>query len=128
MLHKKHFTLQEAEKLLPEIATKLSMIVELKKALDADGYDIYKHTYFGGIGRNGSGQYPKELIELIILIDEITKQGIQVKSIDEGLIDFPHIRKNGEEVYLCYRLGENNIQYWHSIKDGFAGRKNISNL
>jgi hypothetical protein len=128
MLHKKHFTLPEAENMLPEIAIKLSKIVELKKALDADGYDIYKHVYFGGIGTNGSGQYPGELVELITFVDELTKQGIQVKSIDEGLIDFPHIRKNGEEVYLCYLLGENDIQYWHRIEDGFKGRKGIDEL
>ncbi|MBM2840365.1 MAG: hypothetical protein HW412_893, partial [Bacteroidetes bacterium] len=55
-------------------------------------------------------------------------RGIVVKGIDEGLIDFPHIRPNGEEVYLCWKLGEDDILSWHRIEDGFTGRKSIDQL
>lgn len=128
MFHQKHFSLQEARELLPQIKILLTDIVQLKNNLDERGYDIYQHQYFGGIGPNGTGKYPEDLEELIKLINKISEKGIIIKGIDNGLIDFPHIRNDGEEVYLCYLLGEEDIDYWHSIKDGFSGRKNIENL
>ncbi|MBV6478710.1 MAG: hypothetical protein HGGPFJEG_01467 [Ignavibacteria bacterium] len=91
-------------------------------------YDIYKHSFFGGITQNGSGVYPKEFTELIKIIKEITELGILIKSIENGLIDFPHVRDNGEEVYLCYLSGEEKIKFWHSLNDGFAGRRSIDEL
>ena len=47
-----------------------------------------------------------------------------VKDLDVGLIDFPTLYR-GEEVYLCWKLGETGIQYWHGIDEGFRGRKKI---
>lgn len=128
MYHKKHFSIEEANSLLPLIDEKLNKIIFLKKSLDEQNYDIYKHSYFGGITQNGSGIYPKEFTELITNLNELTAMGIQIKSLDNGLIDFPHIRENGEEVYLCYIYGEESIKFWHSIKDGFAGRKPIEDI
>ena len=128
MYHSIHFSLSEATNLLPDLKIKLEKISELKKALDKKGYDIYRHQYFGGIGPNGTGKYPSELEELIININKITEKGILIKGIDNGLIDFPHIRENGEEVYLCFLLGEESIEYWHYIEDGFGGRRSIDNL
>ena len=51
-----------------------------------------------------------------------------MKDIDTGLVDFPTIRRNGEEVYLCYQLGEEKIEYWHRIEDGFPGRQKVETL
>jgi len=128
MLHSKHFSLEEARRLLPTLKIKLSKVVKLKNSLDKIGYDIYRHQYFGGIGSNGTGKYPAELEELIKNVNEITQIGIIIKGLDNGLVDFPHIRENGEEVYLCYLYGENDIEFWHNINDGFIGRKSIEDL
>jgi hypothetical protein len=128
MYHSKHFTVKEAIDLLPELKSKLTKISELKKSLDVKGYDIYRHQYFGGMGPNGTGKYPADLEKMIQLVNEITEKGVLIKGLDNGLIDFPHIRENGEEVYLCFLLGEESINFWHSISDGFSGRRNIENL
>ncbi|HMQ69165.1 MAG TPA: DUF2203 domain-containing protein [Ignavibacteria bacterium] len=128
MYHTIHFSLIEATDLLPDLKLKLTKISDLKKALDDKGYDIYRHQYFGGMGPNGTGKYPSELEEMIVMINKITEKGILIKGIDNGLIDFPHIRENGEEVYLCFLLGEESIGYWHYIEDGFGGRRSIDNL
>jgi hypothetical protein len=55
-------------------------------------------------------------------IDEIHALGAQVKDIDTGLLDFPSLRE-GEEVLLCWRVGEDEIRYWHGLEDGFGGRQ-----
>jgi hypothetical protein len=128
MIHNKHFTLSEAQDLLPEILKTLSEITILKKKLDERGFDIYRHQFFGGIGPNGTGKYPAELEKLIRSLQILSESGIIIKNMDNGLIDFPHLRENDEEVYLCFLLGEEKIEYWHRIKDGFAGRRRVEDL
>jgi hypothetical protein len=61
--------------------------------------------------------------EVAETIDELTGLGVQVKDLDSGLVDFPARRADGETVLLCWRLGEEEIAYWHGLEEGFAGRK-----
>jgi hypothetical protein len=60
--------------------------------------------------------------ELATLVDEIGEHGAQVKDLDEGLVDFPALSRD-ETVLLCWKLGEDEILYWHRVEDGFAGRR-----
>jgi hypothetical protein len=55
-------------------------------------------------------------------VQTITDAGVQVKDLDTGLLDFPS-RREGEEVLLCWRVGEDEIRFWHGLEEGFAGRK-----
>jgi hypothetical protein len=66
--------------------------------------------------------------QLVLKVRELNERGIEIKDLDKGLIDFPHLRANGEEVYLCYMLGEKTILAWHSLEGGFPGRRPISEL
>ncbi|MFZ1082755.1 MAG: DUF2203 domain-containing protein [Candidatus Kryptoniota bacterium] len=124
----RYFTLDEAQSLLKELLNDLSRLVELKKNLDEKRYDIYRHEYFGGSGPNGTKLYPPELEELVSIAQRFATEGVMVKSLDEGLIDFPHIRKNGDRVLFCYKLGEDEIFYWHPLESGFAGRRSVTQL
>jgi hypothetical protein len=126
--HPIHFSLGEAQRLLPEVITILQQMKELKLQLDAKGYDIQSHRYFGGMGPNGLKAFPDQMEELVRLNQKLTTRGVILKDIDSGLIDFPSIRSNSEEVYLCYRLGESSIQFWHRLDDGFPGRQRIETL
>lgn len=127
-LHKTHFTLDHARRMLANIAPLVDEIVSLKHILDEQGFDIYRHRHFGGTGPNGERFFPPELERLVDIAHSIEEKGVLIKSVDEGLIDFPHIRSNNEEVYLCWKIGERDIQYWHRIPDGFAGRRSIKEL
>jgi len=57
-------------------------------------------------------------------LEEITAAGVQVKDLEMGLLDFP-CKVDGEIILLCWRLGEDAITHWHSVDEGFAGRKPI---
>ena len=50
--------------------------------------------------------------------------GIVIRDVDRGLIDFPAIR-DGEEVYLCWELGEDSVEYWHDLESGYGGRRQL---
>jgi hypothetical protein len=59
-------------------------------------------------------------------IDQVTAMGIDIKSLEHGLIDFPSLRE-GRVVFLCWRLGEGpTIRFWHDIDAGFAGRRPLT--
>ena len=57
-------------------------------------------------------------------MNEIHGRGAIVKDLDEGLVDFP-ARREGEEILLCWRLGEDDVAFWHGLEEGFAGRRPI---
>ena len=127
-LHQRHFSLADARRTLAETAPLVEELVSLKQKLDERGYDIYRHQYFGGTVPNGEKVYPPEVERLVAVAQELDARGILIKDIDQGLIDFPHIRQDGEEVYLCWKLGEKDIGYWHRIPDGLAGRRSVEEL
>ena len=58
------------------------------------------------------------------LIQELEDMGVMVKSVDEGLLDFPSIRYD-KEIWLCWKFGENKVKFWHGKDEGFMGRKPI---
>jgi hypothetical protein len=128
VLHEKHFTLKQAQSALRHVKPLVEELVVLKKALDARGYNIYRHEYFGGSGPNGDRFHPPELERLVAILGMLEDRGVLVKGIEEGLIDFPHLRKGGDEVYLCFKAGEKEIAHWHTINGGFAGRRPLSDL
>ena len=57
-------------------------------------------------------------------MEQIQAAGVLVKDLDQGLLDFPSLRE-GEEILLCWHVGEGDIKYWHGLEEGFAGRKPI---
>lgn len=66
----------------------------------------------------------RERIEIARCVNEIHGRGAIVKDVDEGLVDFPALR-HGEEILLCWRLGEDEVAHWHGLEEGFAGRKQL---
>ena len=128
MQFEKHFTLEEANSALKTVRPILREISELKVELDKKGYDVFRHQYFGGIGPNGQKYFPVEMEHLVALVKDLSEIGVEIKDLNTGLVDFPHIRANGEEVFLCYRLGEDSIVAWHSLSGGFSGRLGLDEL
>jgi hypothetical protein len=57
-------------------------------------------------------------------VEALQELGVAVKDLDRGLVDFPALR-DGEEVLLCWQLGEEKVGYWHGVDEGFAGRREL---
>ncbi len=126
--HARHFTLEEANSLLPKIIPKL---LKIQDALERfrEQQKHAKEALARGI-TNGKKHMLKEkdaLDEIGELTLNIEEMGCVIKDYKSGLIDFPAIY-NGREIYLCWKLGENEITAWHEIDEGFIGRKPISEL
>ncbi|MFQ5816481.1 MAG: DUF2203 domain-containing protein [Terriglobia bacterium] len=128
----KIFNRHQAEQLLATIAPLLAAAHKHKReveALDQEFSQLHQHILLqGGIvppyGQLADKRLAREaLVEKIRdAIGGIEQHGCLVKDLDLGLVDFPTLRDN-ETVYLCWKLGEERIGYWHCIHEGFAGRK-----
>jgi len=129
----RHFTVDEANDLLPAVRPLVERMVAHRQALTAAMERQERLT--AKIGGNGGGIPPQEIAEaqseieseatgIAHCINGLQELGVLVKDLDTGLVDFPALRK-GEEVLLCWRLGEDEIGYWHGLEEGFAGRKEL---
>lgn len=121
---KRHFSVEEANALLPHV-------LSVFERIQAIGVDLEKHQkaldklHERAPGNGGS----KKSSDLLTLSESITRlmqgleeQGILIKDVQGGLIDFPHIREE-REVFLCWKIGEKKVAYWHEIETGFRGRQ-----
>lgn len=128
------FTLLQAEKLLPEVAAAIREAIAAKEEYEeaeTEWQNITRRVaVLGGVQvdrarwmerkkrREDAAQGVEQAVE------KIHDFGCVVKDLDIGLIDFPTLFQ-GQEVYLCWKLGEPSIQFWHGVDEGFRGRKPI---
>lgn len=128
------FTLEEAQSLLPVVESLLRTSIDGKKLIDTVDleFQALAHRVFlsGGLHVNvvqmarRKAEREKTIHEVRDAMSEIDAIGVQVKDLDIGLLDFP-CEVDGQTVLLCWKLGEDGITHWHSIEEGFAGRKLI---
>lgn len=128
------FTLEEAQALLDaELRAAAERMVEVRaRGRDLEGR--WRRLVIA-IGSNG-GNFEKPEVrrlradlrqaaeDLTAVLEVFTGHGVQVKDPDTGLIDFPS-EIDGERVLLCWRVGEERIEFWHTLDGGFAGRRPI---
>ncbi len=123
MIHDRHFTREEAEALLPVLGPLLEELREAKDSLtDAEAHSVLAEASAGNGGGTEGRQVGEAFLRVRGMLGELTERGIVVRDIDRGLIDFPAILDGGE-AYLCWRLGEDTVGYWHGLDEGFAGRR-----
>jgi hypothetical protein len=121
------FTLAEAQSLLPRLR---SLLTEIGKEwsrvreLNPDVQKARDNAPFDGHSRSGV-EYVESVSQLMFWIHQIKDMGVLLKDADRGLCDFPYMRGN-RVVYLCWQLGEDQIEYWHDIETGFAGREPLN--
>jgi hypothetical protein len=127
------FTPADANALLPELQPLVEEMVAAKRALDEAQEEADEVN--ARISGNGGGLPPAQLAEvhdlvsartaeLAEILERVQALGVIVKDLDSGLVDFPS-RRGGEDVLLCWQLGEDEVGFWHGYDDGFAGRRPI---
>jgi hypothetical protein len=118
-----HYTLAEARALLPQIRVWLDVLVKC-----ADRLKILDKRV-GAIlaeGKDAGGKPVNELIKTLAecrdVLMQFHRRQIQVKDLKKGLVDFPSLR-NGREIFLCWERAEEDIEFWHDLETGYAGRE-----
>jgi hypothetical protein len=127
----KYFTLEEATALLPEVRPILEEIVDLRARLNRAERDIVAlhwkartngHTAHEGSFTEGQSARNELLAEISARVAHLNGMGVELKDPAIGLVDFL-TQREGRDVYLCWRLGESAINFWHELDTGFAGRQ-----
>ena len=126
MRFRTHYTRNQARALLPKIRKWLKRLVELRHEMEKcdkrlntmlePGKDL------GGPVVNG---WVRILADVKTVLSEFHRRDIQIKDLDRGLIDFPAILDD-KEVFLCWEQEEEDIEFWHDLDSGYAGRERIT--
>jgi hypothetical protein len=128
------FTLLEAEGLLPQVEGLLQTLIQLKNEYEAADAELSRINQ--RIALAGGMSLPRDQVRQIrsrkdasakgvkTAVEKLQEIGCLLKDVETGLVDFPTLYR-GKEVYLCWKLGESSIGFWHHVEDGFPGRHPI---
>jgi hypothetical protein len=127
----RYFTLEEANEALEELRPLAEQMVDRRRQLVEA--QARRASLGAQVGTNGGDLTPSDFAEadeqlelaateLAESIERIQGAGALIKDLDRGLLDFPALR-DGEEILLCWHVGEDEIRFWHGVDEGFAGRK-----
>ena len=125
MIHPRHFSLDEANALLGWVESRIGAIREARDRLaDPDAHEALAEAG----PTNGGGKPGRAVGEAFLdvrgLLVELQEAGVVLRDLDRGLVDFPAVR-DGREIYLCWELGEDRVEFWHELESGFAGRQRL---
>ncbi|HEX7197684.1 MAG TPA: DUF2203 domain-containing protein [Candidatus Limnocylindria bacterium] len=121
------YTLEQARSLLPVIrGTILQLALERRRADDAHDqlHHRLRHETAGRPGESARLEAATTELRARVrdLLDHLESLGIVVRDLDEGLVDIPTVRE-GERVWLCWRLSDPELGFWHSTREGFSSRQ-----
>lgn len=122
-MHPKYFSLNEAEALIPELTRLMGEVRELKRRADQKLAVVRAGAVTDPIEKiMAQGQVDFLLSEINQRLEAVCHLGCVPKDLDIGLVDFP-TRLGQQEVYFCWCLGETDINHYHSLTEGYQGRK-----
>ena len=130
-MEKRTFTLEEATELLSWLESRFeqldSMRGELKGVQGEESDLLYQSRRNGEKSldvkiHESHGQIEKARSRVTEVVEEIEDQGVVLRDINMGLVDFPSVRGN-QEVFLCWIRGEGPIRYWHGVNEGYMARR-----
>lgn len=118
-----YFTIATANNILPDVIRKYEIVLQKRNAV----IEIEQHIDTNiniEIFVKLKQKLNYALTELYSAISDLENMGIIIKSIDDGLVDFPS-KHFSDDVWLCWKYGETQIKFWHEKNVGFSGRKPI---
>ncbi len=121
----KHYTRDEARALLPQIRQWLAQLNQLRKNVERFEQRLSQMAaQSDDIGGETVNDWIRALADMQQILVEFQRRQIFIKDLDRGLIDFPAII-GGREVFLCWESDEDDIEFWHDLESGFAGRERL---
>jgi|SRR4051794_7812866 len=123
MLHRRHFTIEQANRLLPAVRATVHRLRGARRRQSVRGFD----TELAASAEVTGGAWPgraraRDAVEVTLGFERLEGLGLMVRDVDRGLVDFPALI-DGREVYLCWLDDEPMVSHWHEIEAGFRGRR-----
>jgi hypothetical protein len=126
MLHRRHYTVEEANAALGSVGASVRRVRDARRRLMAIGFDAKLATQSELAGGAWPGrEHAQAALEMALGFDRLEDLDVVVRDLERGLIDFPSLL-GGNEVYLCWLLGEPSVGHWHAVEAGFGGRRPLT--
>jgi|GEM_PF-150413 len=122
----RHFSVEEANRALTRIQPWIREILQIRDRIIARHPEVWPaiERSAGNGGSTEASRMEPEFSRLDHLVHQVLATGALIKDINRGLVDFPALRE-GREVFLCWCIGEDDVQFWHERQEGFGGRQRI---
>jgi hypothetical protein len=123
MLHRRHWTPEQANRALPLVADTMRRLRDARRRLSEQGFDTELAQRAEATGGAWPGrERARESIDIALGFERLERLDIVVRDLERGLVDFPAMI-DGREVYLCWLIEEPSVDHWHGLESGFAGRR-----
>ena len=126
-----YFTLEEANEILPTVKPRMERLIKLNEDINAirqmNLEPLEESVENELLMISANKEFHTLSIEFFSLMEELVKLGCIVKDLDTGLVDF-YSKRDEEDIYLCWKLGEKEIAYWHNLDTGYEKRRPVSIL
>lgn len=125
MRHTRHYTLEQAHAARGWVGERVRCVRRARRTLASLGPGVA--VGIGTLDPESGGSYPsrelaRPLVTLSRAVSDLESVEVVLRDVERGDVDFPAIR-DGCEVYLCWRLEEDQIRFWHPVDSGYAGRR-----
>ena len=123
--HERHYTVAEANAERAWVAAQVERVRDaIEQLSDPEVQEVLE-----SLDADNGGGYPGHevaaaVMQLLAALSELDGSDIVLRDTERGLVDFPSLR-DGEEIYLCWLVDENEVSHWHEPDAGFAGRRPI---
>jgi hypothetical protein len=122
---RKHYTLEQARSLLPQVRHWLGRLLELHHNLKKSDQRLEAlRTSSQDLGGPVVNAWVRTIMQIAQVLFEFHDREIQIKDLERGLVDFPAFI-GGKEAFLCWEQGEEDIEFWHDLDAGYAGRERL---
>lgn len=122
---RKHYTIEEARALLPQLRQWLAELSRSRHKVSQLDQRLSQIVNGGcDAGGNIVNDWIRHLASIKRVLDHFKTREIQIKDLDRGLVDFPSVLA-GREVFLCWEQDEEDIEFWHDLDTGYAGRERL---
>jgi len=126
MMHHRHYSVEEANRRLELVGAIVHRIREARVQLAGEGFDQAFCTLAELTGGAWPGrEHASASLEITLGFERLEELDVVVRDLERGIIDFPSLL-GGEEVYLCWLVGERSVGHWHAVESGFGGRRPIA--
>jgi hypothetical protein len=123
---RKHYTREQARALLPEVRQWLESLARSRKHIARLDLRLSQSFARGcDVGGDLANEWIRVFCTMKKQLREFHQREIQVKDLDRGIVDFPALM-GGREVFLCWEKDEDDIEFWHDLDSGYAGRERLT--
>lgn len=122
----RYFSVTEANEMLPKLKPLMADLLAMRARVVRSRHELgpMLDDLISDVGGRTASEMVLDFMEIERLVEKVQSYGCVIKDLNAGLLDFPS-QRNGRDIYLCWRYGEEEITHFHNLNAGFQGRQPV---